>query len=249
MKKTVLAWVLALAVLAGIGAPAAAAPPPSGGGGSTLTIPVLAYHVVSDAPSGRYQLSTTKFREQMAYLAQNGYTTLTADEYHAVMTLQAPAPPKPVLLTFDDGTTDFVTNVVPVLQQHGFEAVQFAVSDWIGTPGHLSAAQLAALPATVDVENHTKDHAALSSIGYDASLASVQTADAVISGITGEPTQYLAYPYGRYDANGQAAVRAAGIRMAFTVSAGLTSPGDDLLALNRNMIVSSETLSSFIKKL
>lgn len=249
MRKT-LATLITFLVAPALGAaPASAAGAPSVGSGSTVSIPVLAYHVVTHTPSGRYQLGTTKFREQMDYLAAQGYTTLSADEYYAIMTAQSPAPAKPILLTFDDGTTDFATNVVPVLAQHGFEAVQFTVSDWVGTAGHLTAADLAALPATVDVENHTQDHEALASIGYDAALASVTTADAVLSGITGEPTQYLAYPYGRYDAPGQQAVRDAGIRMAFTVSAGTTSPGDDLLALNRNMIVSSETMSSFVKKL
>ncbi|GAA2720441.1 polysaccharide deacetylase family protein [Cellulomonas aerilata] len=233
-------------VLATTGPVSAAAPaPPSS---SSVSIPVLAYHVVSDNPSGRYQLSTAKFTEQMAYLASNGYTTLTADEYRSIMTFQAPAPSKPVLLTFDDGTSDFLVHVVPVLERYGFKAVQFAVSDWVGTPGHLTAAQLAGLPATVEVENHTKDHNDLSTLSYEGAYASVTAADTVLAGIKGSRTEYLAYPYGRYDADAQRALRDAGIQLAFTVAAGKTTPGDDLLALNRNMIVSSETMSSFIKK-
>jgi peptidoglycan/xylan/chitin deacetylase (PgdA/CDA1 family) len=247
MKRFASVLLVALSMLLATTTPVtAAAPAPSS---TSISIPVLAYHVVTDAPSGRYQLSTAKFAEQMAYLAANGYTTLSADEYRSIMTLQAPAPAKPILLTFDDGTSDFVTHVVPVLQQYGFKAVQFAVSDWVGTPGHLTAAQLAALPATVDVENHTKDHNDLSTLTYQAAYSSVTTADAVLTGIKGSRTEYLAYPYGRYDADAQRALRDAGIQMAFTVSGGKTSPGDDLLALNRNMIVSSETMSSFLKKI
>ena|SRR3712207_5674677 len=247
MKRFASVLLVALSMLLATTTPVtAAAPAPSS---TSISIPVLAYHVVSDAPSGRYQLSTAKFAEQMAYLAANGYTTLSADEYRSIMTLQAPAPAKPILLTFDDGTSDFVTHVVPVLQQHGFKAVQFAVSDWVGTPGRMTAAQLAALPATIDVENHTKDHNDLSTLTYEAAYSSVTTADAVLTGIKGSRTEYLAYPYGRYDADAQRALRDAGIQLAFTVSAGKTSPGDDLLALNRNMIVSSETMSSFVKKI
>jgi peptidoglycan/xylan/chitin deacetylase (PgdA/CDA1 family) len=247
MKRFASVLLVALSMLLATTTPVtAAAPAPSS---TSISIPVLAYHVVTDAPSGRYQLSTAKFAEQMAYLAANGYTTLSADEYRSIMTLQAPAPAKPILLTFDDGTSDFATHVVPVLQQYGFKAVQFAVSDWVGTPGHLTSAQLAALPATVDVENHTKDHNDLSTLTYQAAYSSVTTADAVLTGIKGSRPEYLAYPYGRYDADAQRALRDAGIQMAFTVSGGKTSPGDDLLALNRNMIVSSETLSSFLKKI
>ncbi|HEX8439445.1 hypothetical protein, partial [Archangium sp.] len=86
---------------------------------STVSIPVLCYHVVSTNPSGRYQLALSKFQEQMAYLASNGFTTLSADEYYSIMTLQTPAPAKPILLTFDDSTADFATHVVPVLRQYG----------------------------------------------------------------------------------------------------------------------------------
>jgi hypothetical protein len=46
---------------------------------TTVSIPVLCYHVVSTNPSGRYQLSVAKFQEQMAYLASNGFTTLSMD--------------------------------------------------------------------------------------------------------------------------------------------------------------------------
>ncbi len=255
MKKFVLALLLAAGSLgAGPAAPASSAPAAAAESSqptalADVSIPVLCYHVVSDNPSGRYQLSLTKFREQMSYLAAHGYTALTADEYQAVMTGQVAAPPKPILLTFDDGTADFATNVVPVLDQHGFPATQFAVSEWVGTPGKLTAAQLTALHQQGhDVQNHTATHEDLSSLSHAAALQEVSTADRFITGTTGEKPELFAYPYGRYDADAQQALRDVGITMAFTVSGGKTSPTDDFLALNRNMIVSSETMSSFVKK-
>ena len=252
VKRQLGVLLLALAVLVPAGA-AQAAPTPAGDGptttATTVSIPVLCYHVVSDNPSGRYQLSTTKFKEQMAYLAANGYTPLTADQYYAVMTLQAPAPAKPVLLTFDDGTSDFATTVAPVLRQHGFGAVQFAVSGWVDTAGHLTSSQLAGLAAEgFDVQNHTKTHEDLSTLTYAGAYDQVSSADAFITALTGKKPTFLAYPYGRTDATAQQASRDVGVRMAFTVAAGKTTPSDDFLALNRNMIVSSETMSSFVKK-
>ncbi|AFE07196.1 xylanase/chitin deacetylase family protein [Corallococcus coralloides DSM 2259] len=80
---------------------------PADASATRISIPVLCYHVVSTDPSGRYQLSVTKFKEQKAYLASNGFTTLPLDEYYSVMILQTPAPAKPIVLTFDDGTSDF----------------------------------------------------------------------------------------------------------------------------------------------
>jgi peptidoglycan/xylan/chitin deacetylase (PgdA/CDA1 family) len=216
---------------------------------SAISIPVLCYHVVSTNPSGRYQLSLTKFKEQMAYLANNGFTTLSVDEYYSIMTLQTPAPAKPILLTFDDSTADFVTNVVPVLKQYGFKATQFAVSGWVNNPGYLTSAQLQTLAAEgYDIQNHTQTHADLSTLTYANAYAEVSGADSFITAATGKKPEFLAYPYGRTDATAQTALRDVGVKMAFTVSGGKTTPADNFLALNRNMIVSSETLSSFIKK-
>jgi peptidoglycan/xylan/chitin deacetylase (PgdA/CDA1 family) len=252
MKKLMLAGVLALGLqLASSGASASAreAGSPQPAAATAVSIPVLLYHVVTDNPSGRYQLSLSKFREQMNYLAANGYTALSVAQYYSIMTLQSPAPSRPILLTFDDSTADFATNVVPVLKQHGFTATQFAVSSWVDTSGHLTSTQLKALAGDgYDIQNHTKTHTDLSTLTYAAAYDEASSADAFITGITGKKPELLAYPYGRYDATAQQALRDVGVKMAFTVSAGKTTPADDFLALNRNLVVSSETMSSFVKK-
>ncbi len=254
MKKLMRAWLATLClafglVLSSASASAQEAESPQPAAVTSVSIPVLCYHVVSDTPSGRYQLSLSKFREQMAYLATNGYTPLSADQYYSVMTSQSPAPNRPILLTFDDNTSDFVTNVVPVLKQYGFTATQFAVSGWVDTAGHLSSTQLKALATEgYDVQNHTQTHQDLSTLAYAGAYDEVRSADTFITSITAKKPEFLAYPYGRYDATAQQALRDVGVKMAFTVSGGKTTPADDFLALNRNMIVSSETMSSFVKK-
>jgi peptidoglycan/xylan/chitin deacetylase (PgdA/CDA1 family) len=250
MKTLITALMLTLGLLlptAGLAAVSRSAPPDVTA--SSISIPVLCYHVVSTNPSGRYQLSLAKFQEQMAYLANNGFTTLSADEYYSIMTLQTPAPAKPILLTFDDNTADFATHVVPVLKQYGFKAIQFAVSGWVNNPGYLTSAQLQSLATEgYDIQNHTQTHADLSTLSYADALNEVGSADSFITSVTGKKPEFLAYPYGRNDATAQTALRDVGVKMAFTVAAGKTTPADDFLALNRLMIVSSETLSSFIKK-
>jgi peptidoglycan/xylan/chitin deacetylase (PgdA/CDA1 family) len=250
MKNLITALVVALGLLLPAAGSASVAPSASfDATASTVSIPVLCYHVVSTNPSGRYQLSLTKFQEQMAYLASNGYTTLSADEYYSIMTLQTPAPAKPILLTFDDSTVDFATHVVPVLKQYGFKAIQFAVSGWVNNPGYLTSAQLRSLATEgYDIQNHTQTHSDLSTLTYADAYAEASSADGFITSATGKKPEFLAYPYGRTDAIAQTALQDVGVKMAFTVSSGKTTPADNFLALNRIMIVSSETLSSFIKK-
>jgi peptidoglycan/xylan/chitin deacetylase (PgdA/CDA1 family) len=250
MKSLITALVVALGLVLPAAAPASVTrSEPADALATNISIPVLCYHVVSTNPSGRYQLSLAKFQEQMAYLASNGFTTLSMDEYYSVMTLQTPAPAKPIVLTFDDNTADFATHVVPVLQQYGFKATQFAVSGWVNNPGYLTSAQLQSLAAQgYDIQNHTQTHTDLSTMTYAGAYAEVNNADSFITSVTGKKPEFLAYPYGRTDATAQTALQDVGVKMAFTVAAGKTTPADNFLALNRLMIVSSETLSSFIKK-
>ena len=240
MESLMFRIVLALSLLL----PAGAAAAQSG----TVTIPVLCYHVVSPNPSGRYQLSVTKFEQQMLYLKQNGFTPLSIDEYHAVMTRQSAAPPKPILLTFDDSTSDFASHVVPVLQQHGFKATQFAVTNWVNGAGYLTSAQIGSLAAGYDIQNHTESHPRLTSFSYADAYGEIVRASDRIAAWSGKRPEFLAYPYGATDANVQNAARDNGIRMAFTVSGQKSTSAMNFLALPRYLIPSSETLSSFAKK-
>ena len=215
---------------------------------TTITIPVLCYHGVNSSPSGRYELSTTKFQEQMSYLTNNGFTPLSIDDYYRVITRQIAAPAKPILLTFDDSFADFATIVAPILQQHGFKGTQFVVSSWVNTANHLSSSQIATLAASYDIQNHTDTHPRLTSQNYAGAYGEIVRASDRIQAWAAKRPEFLAYPYGATDANAQQAARDNGIKMAFTVSGQKSTSAMNFLALPRYTIVSSETLSSFAKK-
>ena len=98
---------------------------------SAAAIPVLMYHHVSPNP-GLVTVSPATFEAHMRYLAESGYTTLTADTLLAFLTEQTALPAKSVLITFDDGYLDNYVYAFPVLQRYGLHAVIFAVTSWIG---------------------------------------------------------------------------------------------------------------------
>src|SRR5690606_251852 len=67
---------------------------------------------------------------------------LRANDYHPVSLAQivaarnggAPLPPRPVLLTFDDGFASMYTKVFPLLKQFGYPAVAAIVTKWVDAP-------------------------------------------------------------------------------------------------------------------
>jgi peptidoglycan/xylan/chitin deacetylase (PgdA/CDA1 family) len=135
-------------------------------------IPILMYHGISDTKDPRhpYYHTTTspgRFVEQMRYLAQHHYTPVSISQ--ALRLLQSPNQLRPVVLTFDDGYTDFYSTAYPVLASYNFTASMFLptalIQDKPSTVNgntYLTWAQVRELcDAGFDFGSHTVSHARL----------------------------------------------------------------------------------------
>lgn len=78
-------------------------------------VPVFCYHVVDEHT----------FRADLSFLKNNGYTTLTADELLGHLESRIAAPPRSVVLSFDDGQLSLYRVAYPLLKEFGFKAVAF----------------------------------------------------------------------------------------------------------------------------
>lgn len=91
-------------------------------------VPVFVFHGAEPA----------SFARKLAHLADNGYVTLSADEHLAVLQGRRQAPPRAVVLTFDDGRGSVRSVAAPLLERHGMKAVVFLVPGRVGSrPGPL----------------------------------------------------------------------------------------------------------------
>lgn len=96
-------------------------------------LPVLGYHsVVSDEDKQKYHanntyvMSSSAFQQQMQYLYDHQYKTLTMEQindYYQGGVLEGNC----VALTFDDGFENFNTIVKPILQKYNFHATAFVI--------------------------------------------------------------------------------------------------------------------------
>lgn len=80
-------------------------------------VPVFVFH----------KLHPDTFGRQVRYLADNGYVTLSVDEYFQFLVGGRPAPEKGVVLTFDDGWSSVRSVGLPLLRRHGMKGVVFVV--------------------------------------------------------------------------------------------------------------------------
>lgn len=100
-------------------------------------IAVLNYHFFySDGENcgERICLNTRKFEDQLKYLVDNGYKTLTINEFRAWIYGELEVPQKSVLLTIDDGAmgTGFHNGnkLIPLLEKYGVHATLFLITGW-----------------------------------------------------------------------------------------------------------------------
>lgn len=80
-------------------------------------VPVFVFH----------KLDPETFGLKVRYLADNGYVTLSADEYFQFLVGGRPAPEKAVVLTFDDGWSSVRTVGLPLLRRFGMRGIVFVV--------------------------------------------------------------------------------------------------------------------------
>ena len=87
---------------------------------NSQSIPVLYYHSIAYEEGNELRIPKEKFRQQMQYLKDNGYTTLSLDEFYNFLTENTPIPNKSVIITFDDGYRNNYKNAFPILKELGF---------------------------------------------------------------------------------------------------------------------------------
>ncbi len=233
--------------------PLPAVPPPVNTGGEIAapgSIPILMYHYVRLVDRGvdplGYELSVTPehFAQHLAWLHDNGYTTVRMDQLTGCLQGATPCPAKSVALTFDDGYEDAYTTVLPLLQQFGFTATFYIISGRVGQPGYMSWEQLGALrDAGMEIGAHSVTHLNLTDLDMGMVANEVTQSKHDIEQALGITVTSFCYPAGHYNAAIEAQVRAAGYTNATTTR--WDSDWSDILALPRRRISGDVDGSSF----
>src|SRR4051812_43889082 len=132
-------------------------------------VPILMYHVVSaPQPGAPYpDLYTPKrvFEAQMKALSKRGYHGVTLRQVDDYWRRGYALPPKPIVISFDDGYLSHYTHALPVLKALGWPGVLNLEINNV-KPGDLTAAQVRALiDAGWEVDSHTITHPDLTTVG------------------------------------------------------------------------------------
>lgn len=193
-------------------------PPPAG-------ITVLIYHRVGGGSDSAVDLPAEQFEAQVAHLAAH-HRILTLDQAIAELTAGSPsgwgaanaaasdsdAPAdagadtddrRGVVLTCDDGTSDFVDVLVPILERHQVPITLYAATHFIHTgerfPWDAPPASWAGLADTlttglVTIGSHTHTHRLLDKLDGDALAEDLDRSIDLIGDRLGVRADHFAYP-------------------------------------------------------
>ena len=111
-------------------------------------VPILLYHRLGPS-AGAYSVTPADFAAQMQRLHSLGFEAISLDQYvRFVQGKPVDLPPRPVLITFDDGFLSSFEVADPILARYGWNAAVFVITGVVGSPGRLSWADLQHMQAT-----------------------------------------------------------------------------------------------------
>ena len=221
-------------------------------GGRGAPIPILMYHHIKklddDATEGQrtWTVSPQAFEEQMRYLLSHGWHSIGPDELVQYLTQGAPLPPRPVMITMDDGYKEVYATVLPLLRDTPLRPVLFIVPGYMGYGDYLNWEQLAELvQAGFLIGSHSYDHANLreqDDAGLEKQIGDSRYRLEDELGIT---VDAFCYPFGSYDERTLEALQAHGYRSGYTLNPTSFQSPDDPYRLGRRRVDYTMTLDDF----
>lgn len=221
-------------------------------------ITILAYHRFGPR-ANNLTVTPTAFEAQMTYLATHGYTVVPIARLPAYLEGREPMPRKAVVITIDDGYRSTFDVAYPILRKHGFPATVFLYSDFVGAPDALSWAQMKEMTASglVDLQPHSKTHSNLTARQADEKEAryrervrrEVEAPVDVLRTQLGASSVAFAFPYGDVNDVVVGELRAKGVKLGMTVTAGGNAFFAPPFMLRRTMIFGGDDLEAFAAKL
>ncbi|HVV00691.1 MAG TPA: polysaccharide deacetylase family protein [Verrucomicrobiae bacterium] len=216
--------------------------------------PILMYHHVGPRPRGArlkgLYVSPRLFKIQIEELARAGFKTPPFAECltngSAISTPTATRPPRDIFLTFDDGFVDVFDHALPVLDEHGFSAIQFVLPDLLGKTNEwqerqgdvshplMDAAQVREwLAAGQEIGSHSLTHPWLTRIPIAGAREEIFASKKKLEDLFGRRVDHFCYPYGDCNEAIRDLAREAGYRTACTTRRGINEPPLDPFSLNR----------------
>jgi peptidoglycan/xylan/chitin deacetylase (PgdA/CDA1 family) len=243
-------------------------------------IPVLCYHrVLPELVEGEdpvYSVTPQQFESQMAFLAKQGFQSLSLSEFYEMAQGRRMIPRRAVLITFDDGFADVYSCAWPIARRYGFKLNLFlctglicglrptiysALSPEASRHQHLwpdlwrsltweEIREMAA--SNLEIGFHSHSHTQLSALSQDELKHDLAIGLSLCEHAIGHRPRYFALPEGTYESYNNKVlevIQRYGAELIFTTRLGRTRLGGACNFISRIVIHQEDDLSTFERKL
>jgi hypothetical protein len=178
------------------------------------------------------------FEEQMKYLFDNQFHTLTLQEVKDFYYDGKKLPERSVLLTFDDCYQSIRQYAYSVLKKYNFHAAAFVVTGWLNTEKKPFIPEISVFfeYANHTDKLHTRTHDEVSMIMEVTDEEFSEDLDKCNENEIVAVKDVFAYPFGFYIQRNAEFLKGKGFKLAFTSDAGLNEKSTDPMYLKRNAI-------------
>jgi len=216
-------------------------------GPDVVVVPILLYHRIDVSPfDSQYYVPPEKFEEQMKLLHDWEYTIITTETLVEAINKGANLPPRPVILTFDDGDISVYQTAFPIMQKYGLTGVVYIVGNYMGTEGYMSPEQIKELIAAGwEVGSHSSSHHDLTKLRPEELYTEIVGARQKLQESTGSPVLTFAYPFGEMSLGAAKYVRSAGYIAAMGLGFTSDQGKSNLYRLERRGVLGKYDIKRF----
>jgi peptidoglycan/xylan/chitin deacetylase (PgdA/CDA1 family) len=237
-------------------------------------LPILMYHSISDDPEngvhGYYRLNTSiaRFREQMFWLKEHGYATVNLAEGLKYLKINntnqiGSDQNRKVVLTFDDGYADFLTNAWPILAELDMSATVYLPTSFIGKQSKIFKGRkcltwrqvLELYDQGIFLGTHTANHVQLHDLSWPDIEKELLDSRRCLENQLGHPVHEFAYPYAYPSADHSfckrlnTSLQSCGYQYGVNTMIGTVTYGDDNMRLKRLPVNDADDMTFFKAKL
>ena len=219
-------------------------------GPGKVIVPILLYHHILEGKSPNpYSVSAGNFQEQLSYLKEYEYHTISLSQLIQAITVGADLPEKSIILTFDDGNKNVYLNAFPLMKEFGFIGEVYIIANRIDAEGFLTREQIKELLSSGwEIGSHGMKHIDLV-LNPEASRDEIGTSKKKIEDMLDINLTSFAYPYGKATKITMDWVRQIGYLVGMGLGISNQHNKENLFYLNRRQVESDMDISDFVKLL
>jgi len=218
-----------------------------------VLVPILNYHYVREVNPNEdllgYGLSVAKedFEAQLIAFQDAGFNTITANDF-----LDGNFDEHSIMITFDDGYSDFFYDAYPLLRKYAMKAVIFVVAGFMDDDEkrYLTSEQVTTISADdIEIGSHSVTHANLTKLSDKKLQDELLMSRFALEKVAKNRVTAFAYPSGHYDEKVTRMADFVGYKFGVTTEFGAAKINSEHLTLPRIKVNGGETTDQILRKI